>query len=59
MQAQMQAFMAQLGEIPASKSKKNGKVQSRIPLKRGAGKHLVRYIADDFTAPIEDLKEYM
>jgi len=56
MQAQMQAFMAQLGEIPASKSKKNGKVQSRIPLKRGAGKHLVRYIADDFTAPIEDLK---
>lgn len=31
----------------------------RIPLKRGAGKHLVTYMADDFTAPLDDLKEYM
>jgi hypothetical protein len=30
-----------------------------VALKFGAGKHLIKYMADDFTAPIEDFKEYM
>lgn len=30
-----------------------------LPNKRGAGKGLVTYIADDFDAPLEDLKDYM
>jgi hypothetical protein len=30
-----------------------------LPLKRGAGKHLIGFIADDFNAPLEDFKEYM
>jgi hypothetical protein len=30
-----------------------------LPLKRGAGKHLIGFIADDFNAPMEDFKEYM
>ncbi|MFK7903494.1 MAG: hypothetical protein AB8B69_00140 [Chitinophagales bacterium] len=28
-------------------------------IKRGSGKHLITYIADDFTDPIDDFKEYM
>ena len=31
----------------------------RIPLKFGAGKHLITYIADDFDAPMEEFEEYM
>jgi Protein of unknown function (DUF2281) len=31
----------------------------RIPFERGAGKHIIAYIADDFDAPLEDFKEYM
>jgi hypothetical protein len=30
-----------------------------LPLKRGAGKHLIGFIAADFNAPLEDFKEYM
>jgi uncharacterized protein DUF2281 len=30
-----------------------------VPLEFGGGKHLVKYMADDFTAPIEDFKDYM
>ncbi|MCU0347482.1 MAG: DUF2281 domain-containing protein [Saprospiraceae bacterium] len=30
-----------------------------VALSFGAGKHLIKYMADDFTAPIEDFKEYM
>ncbi len=30
-----------------------------LPLKRGAGKHLIGFIAEDFNAPLEDFKEYM
>ncbi len=62
LQAQMQAFMALMSEKngkAVEKSRKDLLVKQRIPLKRGAGKHLVHYIADDFTAPIDDLKEYM
>ena len=38
------------------------KVESKnmkLPLKRGAGKHLIGYIADDFDDPMEDFKDYM
>lgn len=38
-------------EAPAEKRK--------LPLKFGAGKGIVAYMADDFTAPLEDMKEYM
>ena len=31
----------------------------RISLERGAGKHLITYIADDFDEPMEDFKDYM
>ncbi|MFQ5448184.1 MAG: DUF2281 domain-containing protein [Saprospiraceae bacterium] len=30
-----------------------------VPLEFGGGKHLVKYMADDFTAPLEDFKDYM
>lgn len=33
--------------------------QARLPLRRGAGKHLIGYIAPDFDAPIDDFKDYM
>jgi hypothetical protein len=62
MQAQMQAFMASIGEKSAktwAKPKNGAAVQPKVSWKRGSGKHLVIYMADDFTAPLEDLKEYM
>jgi hypothetical protein len=31
----------------------------RLPNKRGAGKGLITYIADDFDAPLDDFKDYM
>lgn len=31
----------------------------RLPNKFGAGKGLITYIADDFDAPLDDLKDYM
>lgn len=31
----------------------------RLSLTRGAGKHFIAYIADDFDAPLEDFKDYM
>jgi hypothetical protein len=33
--------------------------EERIPLKFGAGKHLITFVADDFDEPLEDFKEYM
>ena len=38
---------------------KEAVLQPKVSLKRGSGKHLITYMADDFTAPLEDLKEYM
>ncbi len=32
---------------------------TKLPLKRGAGKHLIGYVADDFDEHIEDFKDYM
>lgn len=31
----------------------------QLPNRRGAGKGIVTYIADDFDAPLDDLKDYM
>jgi hypothetical protein len=31
----------------------------QLPLQRGAGKHLIGFIADDFNEPLEDFKDYM
>jgi hypothetical protein len=31
----------------------------RLPLRRGAGKHLIAYIAPDFDAPLNDFNDYM
>ena len=33
--------------------------EKRIPLKFGAGKHLITFVADDFDEPLDDFKEYM
>ena len=33
--------------------------EKRIPLKFGAGKHLITFVADDFDEPLEDFEEYM
>ena len=30
-----------------------------VALSFGAGKHLIKFMADDFNAPIDDFKEYM
>ncbi len=30
-----------------------------VALEFGSGKHLVKYMADDFTAPLEQFKDYM
>ncbi len=30
-----------------------------IPCEFGAGKHLIEYMADDFTAPLDDFKDYI
>ncbi len=31
----------------------------RVKLKRGSAKEYITYISDDFTAPLDDFKEYM
>ena len=31
----------------------------KVSIKRGSGKNLITYIADDFTATLDDFKEYM
>ncbi len=62
MQAQIQAFKSVLGEKYAKspeKMQQNNEDTSKISWKRGSGKHIILYMADDFTAPLEDLKEYM
>ena len=32
---------------------------SRLSIKRGSGKGIITYIADDFDSPLEDFREYM
>lgn len=35
-----------------------GEKTNKISLKRGAGKDIITYMAEDFDAPLEDFKEY-
>ncbi len=42
--------------LPIVKIERSGKP---VALKFGSGKHLVKFIADDFNAPLDDFKEYM
>jgi hypothetical protein len=41
------------------KVENNQNKEKRIPLKFGAGKHLITFVADDFDEPLEDFEEYM
>ncbi len=69
LQKMMQVMQAQLHTFKSLLSEKNVKLtdepkpntdeQPKLSWKRGSGKHTVVYIADDFTAPLEELKEYM
>lgn len=43
----------------AQQSAPNSSNQPRLSLKRGSGKHLIKYMADDFAAPLEEFKDYM
>lgn len=45
----------------AKKTIKNGSLKSKpaLGLKRGSGVGIITYMADDFTAPLEDFKDYM
>lgn len=45
--------------INESKSKSVEKSTDTLSIKRGAAKHLITFIADDFNAPLDDFKEYM
>jgi hypothetical protein len=40
-------------------SNKSQKHQDEISIKRGSAKKTITYIANDFTEPISDFKEYM
>ena len=37
----------------------NKKSGERLSLKRGSGRGVITYIADDFNAPLEDFEDYM
>lgn len=39
----------------ASKEKQD----KHLPLRRGAGKNVITYIAEDFTAPLDEFEDYM
>lgn len=42
--------------LPIVKYKRSG---MPVPLVFGGGKHLVKFMADDFTAPLKDFEDYM
>lgn len=62
-QAQLQTFTKYFMEKNAppqpEPSSELAPEKRKLPLKFGAGKGIVTYMADDFTAPLEDMKEYM
>lgn len=42
------------------KTEENNQTEiKRLPLKFGAGKHLITFVANDFNEPLEDFEEYM
>lgn len=37
----------------------NSTSQPKVSIKRGSGKHIIKYIAADFTAPLAEFQDYM
>jgi len=37
----------------------HSKQDKKVSIKRGSAKHIITFIADDFSAPMDDFKEYM
>lgn len=40
-------------------AKENTSENKPLSLKRGSAKNIITFIADDFTAPLDDFKDYM
>ncbi|MBI9038179.1 MAG: hypothetical protein JEY97_08615 [Bacteroidales bacterium] len=40
-------------------TEKESLTKEKVSLKRGSAKNIITYIADDFTAPVNDFKDYM
>jgi hypothetical protein len=59
LQAEVLEFIAFLDFKKAKSQSVNTDPFPQLPNKRGAGKAFITYIADDFDAPLEDLKDYM
>lgn len=59
MQQEVLDFVEFLGTKKSVNSTYSEEQFPQLPNKFGAGKGLVTYIADDFDAPLDDLKEYM
>jgi len=59
LQAEVLEFIQSLDFKKSKTQKVSEELYPRLPNKFGAGKGLVTYIADDFDAPLDDLKEYM
>jgi len=45
-------FFINFANVPASN-------HQPVSIKRGSAKQIITYIADDFTAPLQDFQEYM
>lgn len=59
LQAEVLDFIQYLDFKKSKKQDSKQEPYPRLPNKFGAGKGLITYIADDFDAPLDDLKEYM
>jgi hypothetical protein len=58
LQAEMLDFIKFLAFKESGKTSA-GKHISRLSNKRGSGKKVIAYVADDFNAPLDDLKDYV
>lgn len=59
LQAEVLDFVQFLIFKRVEKSPANQQLNERLPNKRGAGKKVITYVADDFDAPLDDFKGYM
>nr|WP_293843106.1 DUF2281 domain-containing protein [uncultured Arsenicibacter sp.] len=59
LQAEVLTFIEFLEAKQAKKTFVSPASVPHLPNKRGAGKGLITYVADDFDAPLDDFKEYM
>ncbi len=59
LQAEVLEFIAFLDFKKAISQPVSTEEFPRLPNKFGAGKGIITYIAEDFDAPLEDLKDYM